>query len=70
MNDADIPVCTRPQPAADFMDRLDDVFKRSIFDKGDCCVSQLTVEQQMACVAVVWRAIMLSRWTAGGVGRS
>jgi hypothetical protein len=51
--------------AADFMNNLDLVFKRCVFGARDCSGVLLTAEQQMSCVAVVWRAIMVSRWDKG-----
>ncbi len=51
-----------PQPAADFMNNLDSVFQRSIFDHEEGKEGPLSTEEQLSCVAVVWRVMMLSRW--------
>ena len=55
--------CDTVQPAADFMNNLDSVFKRRIFDdEGAAEGGSLTTEQQLSIVAIVWRVVMLSRW--------
>ena len=52
-------VCT--QPAADFMNSLDAVFKRRIFDDEEGKGGPLSTQEQLSCVALVWRVLMLSR---------
>ncbi len=55
--------CDTVQPAADFMNNLDSVFKRRIFDdEAATDGGSLNTEQQLSIVAIVWRVVMLSRW--------
>ncbi len=43
------------------MNSLDAVFKRRIFDDEELNGAPLSAHEQLSCVALVWRVLMLSR---------